>query len=142
MTTKKNTDELLKELKSTDSFQRYAEDNSDSFQTTSLAEELSRIMKERNLKKSRVFRAAEISEIYGYQILSGTKRPDRGKVLQLSLSIGLSVDETQKLLKLGGYAPLYVRNEQDAAVIYGLTNGLSVLDVNGLLYEKGLSLLT
>ena len=43
---------------------------------------------------------------YAYQLFNGTRKPSRDKVIQLAFGFGLSVDDTQELLKVARQAPL------------------------------------
>lgn len=137
----KTSADLLKELTSAVSFSRFLKENKDLLLQTSLAQQLQKIISAKKIKKSIIFRAAEISEVYGYQILAGTKQPNRSKVLALALALKLTLDETQLLLQQSGYAALYPRNPQDCAVIYGLSHGMPVMEINELLFSNRLETL-
>ena len=106
-----------------------------------LTDLLAQLLKSKNLQKSQVIKNAEISEVYGYQIFSGIRVPERKKLLCLAVGMGLNIEETQQLLKCAGYAQLYVKLPFDSIVLYGLCKGLSVVQINGLLYEYGLETL-
>ena len=58
---------------------------------------------------AQVIERSQIERTYGHQLFNGTRRPSRDKVLQLALGLGLSVDETQRLLRAAGKSPLYPR---------------------------------
>jgi hypothetical protein len=77
--------------------------------------------------------AADISRSYGYQILRGERIPGRDILLRTALAVRLSVEETQRLLTLGGCAVLYPRIRRDAAVIFALNQSLSLLETESLL---------
>ena len=96
----------------------------------------------KGLKRSQIFKQAELSENYGYQIFSGIRVPERNKVIMLAFGMGLNLDETQKLLKCADYQTLYVKLPFDSIIVYGLCKGLSVIEVNELLFEYGLSTLS
>lgn len=74
---------------------------------------------------------------YGYQLFNGTRRPTRNFLLLLAMVLGLEEAEVQRLLKIAGRAPLYARNRRDAAVLYGMSHGLSAEETDGLLRELG-----
>ena len=137
----KSTDELLNELENAGSFDRYAKNNSNSFLKRSLADELDRILREKQIKRAKLFADAELSEVYGYQIISGVRHPDRDKILQLLIAMELPLNEVQRLLKVGGYATLYAKNLRDSALIYAVEHRYTVLKTNEFLHEKGLSIL-
>lgn len=131
----KNTQDMLKELMECESFQEFHIENSEQMRDITLSEYLSALLEKKNLKKSEVIKNAQISEVYGYQIFSGIRKPERNKLLCLAFGMGLSFNETQELLKLSGYPLLYVKKEFDSIVAYGICKGLSIIEVNNLLFE-------
>ena len=131
-----STAALLEELKDSGTFQKYRESNENCFIETPLHVLLNKLIQEKHIKKIRVIREAEISEVYGYQIFSGKKRPERNKLLSITIPMKLTLDETQNLLKASGYPMLYPKKEADAAVMYGILHGMTLLEVNELLYSE------
>lgn len=140
-TPKKTTGELLAELQNTKEFTRYREENLKVFEKRSLSEDLSALLKEKNLKKADVIREAEMSDVFAYQIFSGLRKPSREKLLLLLIAMHLSFEETQAVLKRQGYGLLYAKNESDCVVIYGICHGYNVMKINELLYDLGLPIL-
>jgi hypothetical protein len=55
--------------------------------------------------------------------------------------MGLNIDEVQQLLKSAGYSQLYVKRPFDSIVLYGFCKGMSVIEINELLYKYGLETL-
>ena len=137
----KSTELLLNELKKSAEFDRFMEENEASIATVPIHVVLEKALAEKGLKKAEVIRSAEMQEATGYAIFSGFRHPERKRALALLIALGLSFDEIQKALKQAGYAPLYVKNPFDCVVIYGIVNGYSVADINGLLFEYGEPLL-
>ena len=134
---KKPTDELMEQLTDSDSLERYLKENKPYFVDLSLAELLNKKLKEHEKEKSAVIKAAEINEIYAYQIFSGKRIPSRDKLLCLLFGLELSVSEVQEFLKMTGHAPLYPKNVRDTIILSGLQNSLTVVQVNELLYDHG-----
>ncbi len=135
----KDTTKLLEELKQCSDFKKFYNENSQYVQNTSLADYLNNIIEKKKLKKAEIIKKAEISEVYAYQIFSGTrKRPERNKLLCLAFGMELNLDETQELLKISGYSQLYVKKPFDCIVIYAICNQLTVVDTNNLLYDYDL----
>ena len=95
---KKNTSDLLSELKECDSFGSFYNNNQLQFTETNVGQYLNSLVERKNLKKSAVIKSSELSEIYGYQIFSGIRRPDRSKLLPIVLAMHLTVEETQELV--------------------------------------------
>ena len=137
----KDTSEIVKELGLFPDFQTFYNENQEYMITSDLAQLLEELLHRKGLKKSHVIKNAELSEIYGYQIFSGVRVPERKKLLCLAISMGLNIDEVQKLLKCAGYSPLYVKIPFDSAVLYGFCKKLSVVEINELLYEYDLETL-
>ena len=131
----KPTDDLMKELTRSEDLDQYIKENEAYFIDTSLAEALNQKLKEKELAKSTVIKAAEINEIYGYQIFSGKRIPSREKLLCILIGMKLSLPEAQQLLKLAGYAPLYPKNIRDSIIISGLQHSKTVIEINELLYD-------
>ena len=133
---KKDTGELLKALEGFADFGDFYAENAGALKSVSLSRALSALIEEKGLEKAAVVVDSQLSEVYAYQILSGVRaNPARNKVLCLTLAMGLTLDETQKLLKTTGYAPLYAKNPFDCVVIYGILNNMRVMDVNALLFD-------
>lgn len=133
----KNTDELLKELSETNNITDYISNNEINFADFSLAEYLKKLLDEKQLTKAEVIRKSELSEIYAYQIFSGLKSPTHNKVLCLAFGMGLTVPETQQLLKSCNIPFLYAKHKRDSIIIFALNKGLSVVEANELLYDIG-----
>ncbi len=87
----------------------------------------------RGLAASQVMKRADVSKTYFYQLLRGERRPGRDVVLRLALALELGVEETQRLLALSGNGALYPRLRRDAAVIFALSRGMSLLETEELL---------
>ena len=137
----KDTSEIVKELGLFPDFQTFYNENKEYMVSGDLAKLLAELLESKNLRKSRVIKNAELSEIYGYQIFSGVRVPERKKLLCLAIGMELNIEQTQNLLKCAGYAPLYVKLPADSVVLYGLCKGMSVSQINELLYTYDLETL-
>ena len=74
---------------------------------------------------------------YIYQVFRGIKNPGRNVVLCIALAMKLNLEETQYLLRIGRMVCLDARNRRDSIVIFGIVRGISVAEVNDILYEFG-----
>ena len=137
----KDTETLEKELREASSFETFAEEMGEKFLAEEVGRDLANLIKTRRIKKTKLFLDANIHENYGYQLLSGKRYPSRDVLLSIFLSLGLSYEEVNEFLKNHGYPPLYIRRKFDAAVIFSLMHGWSVMQCNELLQENGLPLL-
>lgn len=132
----KSTDELLKQLNNCNNIDEYLKSNEEFILNTTIAEYLYNTFDEKCLKKSQVFRRAEIDEIYGYQIFGGRKNPSRDTLLAICIGGRFSLNEIQTALKIAGYAPLYAKSARDAIIIFGINKQLAVCEINEKLYNN------
>lgn len=102
----------------------------------SFAAHFENLLLKHHLKKSDVIRAAQLDRTYGYQILSGAKKPGRDKILALCIAAGLSLRETQTCLETAGEGILYSKSSRDAVIIYGIEHRMDVMRINELLIDK------
>ena len=137
----KDTSEIVKELGLFPDFQTFYNENKEYMISADLAELLKELLERKGLSKAQVIKNAEMSEVYGYQIFSGVRVPERKKLICLALSMGLNIDEIQQLLKSAGYSQLYVKKPFDSIVLYGFCKKLSVVEINELLYKYDLETL-
>jgi len=137
----KDTSEIVKELGLCPDFQTFYQENKDYMLSGDLSALLAQLLESKGLKKAQVIKNAELSEVYGYQIFSGIRVPERKKLLCLAVGMKLNIEETQQLLKCAGYSQLYVKLPFDSIVLYGLCKELSVVQINELLYEYELETL-
>ena len=133
----KDTTKILEELQLCPDFRSFYDENRNYMVCQTLSQLLEQLLAEKGLKKSQVIKKAEISEVYGYQIFSGIRIPDRKKLLALAIGMTLNIEQTQKLLKCAGYPPLYAKIPMDSIVLFGLCKGMGVVQINEMLYDYG-----
>lgn len=139
--TKKKTSELLELMKSSHHYADYASEIKEHYVHMSADRAISSLIGEKGLKRSDVIARSGIETHYGYQILSGAKKPSRDKIVMFCRGAEATFEEVQQLLKIVGEAPLYLKNERDNVIAFGFIKGLSVIELNSLLYEADLELL-
>ena len=137
----KDTSKIVEELSLCDDFKTFYDENREYMVNSSLSELLKELAEKKGKRKSDIIRDSEISEVYAYQIFSGLRVPERKKLLCLAVGMELELDEVQTLLKCAGYPPLYVKISFDSIILYGICKRMSVVEINGLLYEYGLDTL-
>jgi transcriptional regulator with XRE-family HTH domain len=99
---------------------------------------LDALRKERGLKKEDFFALGGVSAVYGYEILRGVKSPSRDTLIQFAFAFGMDVDAANYLLKIGEKAQLYPLVDRDALIIYALSHGLSIIELNISADENGI----
>lgn len=134
---KKPTDDLMNELLKANNIKEYLKENSKYMVSDEIATYLNNIIAKKGLVKSEVIKKTEFSEVMGYQILSGTRRPSRDSLICICNAMELSLDETQSLLKIAGFSALYPKIKRDSIIILGLNEGKPVNKINEALYESG-----
>ena len=137
----KNTDMLQQELMSTNNLDRFLSENDANFRDIPLQEALQRIFDEKGMSKAMLANRSGISEVYLHQLFSGRRFPSRSRLLCVCFGLGASVEETQALLQQARYAPLYSRDRRDAIIIFGLSHGMDLFQVNDKLFAENLDTL-
>ncbi len=134
----KHTSTLFLELEKNGSFAKFAETNEESFVHSDFSEYISLLSREKEMAPIQVIKNAQIDRVYGHQLFNGTRKPSRDKVLQLAFGFGLSLEETQKLLRMADKSRLYPKIKRDAAIIYGLNNRMQISDMQEFLFSLDL----
>ncbi len=137
----KTTEQLNHEIKEAGNIQDFFASNQNNILTIGLSEYLHALLLEKDLQKKDVVRNSLLDRVYVYQIFAGRKFPSRNKLIALAFGMELSVEETQKLLKISGNRELYARDERDAIILFALHHNMTIFDTNELLYERGLKFL-
>lgn len=137
-----STEELLRLLKDTRSIEGFYKQTEESLSNISTSEYLAQLMEQRKLLKQEVIEMANLERSSGYQVFSGRRNPKRDTLLRIALIMKLSLIETQRLLKIAQRGELYPKNRRDAAMVYCIHHGLSLLDTEMLLEGIGEPLLS
>lgn len=135
---KKDTNELMNELIKSDNTDEYCSKNAQFMVNDKISIYLNNILENKRLVKSKIIKKTELSEVQCYQIFDGRRKPSRDSLLSICIAMELSLDETQQMLKTGGFAPLYPKNQRDVIIIKGIQNNLSVAQINEHLYDLDL----
>jgi hypothetical protein len=94
---------------------------------------------EKKLLQREVFLWADIPERYGYKLLSGEKKTQqRDVILRLCYAAQLTLQQTQRALKLYEMPALYAKIPRDALLMTCFSNRPgNIFDVDELLAEQG-----
>ena len=94
---------------------------------------------EKNISQQQIFRAIDISDKYGYKLISGEKHTrQRDVILKLCIAGRFSIEETDEALILYGMAPLYMGNSRDTAIMTAINGGIrEISDMNKRLTDSG-----
>lgn len=129
------TDELNHELKDATDIEDYLEKNKKNMLTHSLSEHLNLLLTQKGITRADVVRGSQLDRAYVYQIFSGEKTPARDKLIAIAFGMGLSDEETQKMLKLSGNRELYARDERDALILFSIQRKKTIYETDDLLFS-------
>lgn len=96
---------------------------------------LSDMMDKYEKKPIVLIQKGNLSKSHVYQILNGTRIPNRNLLIRICFTIGLSLEETQRLLTISQRGALYPRVRRDAAIIFCMNNHYTLEQTNDLLEE-------
>lgn len=140
---KSTTENLSNVLKTTgpDDFSAFREENEEKLLASDrpFRDYMAREIDKNGLRRQTVFLNADISEGYGYKLLSEEKHTVRRDViLRLCLGAKFSPEQTNRALALYGMAPLYPRLPRDALLISAIAAGVyDVHEIDALLTKNG-----
>ncbi len=129
----KTTDELNHEIKAATDIEDFLSNNKEQMLSHTLPEHLNTLLIHKGISRADVVRGSLLDRAYVYQIFSGEKVPSRDKLIAIAFGLCLSLDETQKMLKLSGNRELYSRDERDALILFALQQKKDIFEANALL---------
>ena len=138
----KTTDELYSELTQAQSLREFQQRNKNEARPPQAMEYLQALLKGRGMKPSQATSKAQIDDSYGRRLFNGQLHPGRKHLLLYAFAAGLTLDETQNLLKYAGFAQLYARDPREQLIIYALNNQLSIMETDAMLDDMHFKLLT
>lgn len=133
----KSTDELFDTLLKADHIDTYLKADSGNLIDRSISSLLTTILEKKGLVKSDVIHKTEMSEVMGYQIFSGVRKPSRDSLISICIAMQLTLDEAQEVLKHAGFGQLYPRNVRDSILIHGIHKKQTVPQINEVLFDHG-----
>ena len=136
-----STDVANDNIKKAATFKDFLINNQKNMISMTLSEYLMQLLKKKKLKRARVIQDSGLEKAYVYQIFKGEKRPSRDKLIALAFGLHLNIEETQRMLKLGGCSELYARTKRDALILFCIFRKKSIYDTDAALYKWGLTTL-
>ena len=83
-----------------------------------------KILSEKGISRSTAISNSGIEVHYGYQILNGSKKPGRDKIICLGIGAGFNLKEIQRALNFAELGQLYPKRIRDAVIILVINNDL------------------
>lgn len=105
--------------------------------TRSVSEMILEHIKQSGLTATTIFKNAGIERFHGYDIINGSKKPERNEMIRLAIVLGMSPDTTQEILNLSGYPGLDPEDGRDSAILFALRQGGDVDGLNETLSDLG-----
>ena len=129
-----DTSELLDRLSLATSIQEFITENQNEFMPISCFEYLNELLGKKDVCVADVARKSGQGE-YVYKVFQGKRKPSRDILICIAIGMGLSIDETQLLLRISQQARLDPRNRRDSIFLYSIKEKYSFEKLNELLYE-------
>ena len=122
-----------------DQIDDYFLDESKEFLNTSFGDYFRDVLLTKKITQQSLFTNADISDKYGYKLISGEKHTNqRDVIIRLCYAGDFTLVETQRALKLYGMAPLYARIKRDALLITAFNEKKkNIIDLNHYLKKNG-----
>lgn len=109
----------------------------DEMDAPTLGEFLQEELDQKGWKVSQLAEKIMLDRTFVYQMLSGKRQPNRVHLIRIALALQLSLEETQRMLRIAQKGELYPRVRYDAAIIFAVQKKLSVAEANEMLEELG-----
>lgn len=135
------TTKFLNNLFNAPDLASFIKKNSESMEIPEFHIYISGLCKSQGLIVEQVIRQSNIERTYGHQLFNGTRKPSREKAIQLAFGLGLTVEETQKLLIIAQKNGFYPKVKRDAAILHCIKNKKNIFETQSILQELGLTLL-
>ncbi len=140
---KKNlqTRELINALKETKHIDEFLQDHESELSQVELHTYLYELTDRAGLTIPQLMDKASIAKSLAYQIFNGQRMPNRNLIIRIALTLKLDLEVTQRLLRIAKKGELYPRVQRDAAIIFCIQHGYSMIDTNELLENLGEAIL-
>ncbi len=125
---------LIKQSRNMNDMQKNIEDG---LMNPDASSYLKRLLDKSGLTPPEVAKEVFLDRSYTYQLFNGIRHPNRNILLRFSFAFHLSLDETQRLLKLHQKGELYPRILRDAVIIYSIEKKHELIDANELIVSIG-----
>ena len=131
-----DTNNLWQELMESPNLDQFLSEHEGNFQTGSVCDLLNQLFQKRRISKAALAKQSGMSEVYLHQVFAGRRNPSRDRLLCICVGLGITLDETQRMLTQGGYAQLYPRTRRDAIISYGVVHQLPLGEINDKLFAE------
>ena len=127
------TEELLHALSESKHIDEFLQNHESEINTIDLQTYLYELIEKAGYTIPQIIEKASIGRSLAYQIFNWQRTPNRNLIIRLALIMKLTLEETQRLLKIAKRGELYPRIQRDAAIIFCIQHKYSLIDTNELL---------
>ena len=99
------------------------------------------ILAEKGMSIADMQKKSGIDRTYVYQIMDGSKRPGRDKIIAIAIACEMSLVECQRALEIAQEGILYAKSRRDSLIIYAINKKMNIMELNGLLEQYKLPVL-
>jgi hypothetical protein len=132
------TAELTNKLKEYTDIDDFMQENGDAFDENALQDFLEEMLTRKGFNATKLAVDSGISIPYTFDLYKGRKRhPRKDTLIKLAFGLNLSLDETNRLLTLGGVAELRSKNRRESILIFCFVNGYNAETADELLSKHG-----
>jgi len=136
------TEELTNKLKESKNIDSFIQENKNEFDEEAFKNFLDETLRRKGINVTTLAIESGISVPYAYNLFNGRKNsPRKDILLRLAFGLELSLEETNRLLILGGVAELRAKLRRDSIIIFGIENSYSIEITDELLSQYGLQTL-
>lgn len=132
-----NTADLMRLLRENGDFTQALEHGNHAINNPSLIMQLMLHQTESGMSIPQIADSAMLSQSFAYQIFSGIRNPGRNTLICIACAMRLPLNSVQRLLTLSQKGELYPRVRRDAAIIFALEHGYSLIQMEDLLQKAG-----
>jgi hypothetical protein len=137
----KNTEILFQEIKEATNIYSYLKKNTDLHIKPSLASYIQQLLKDKEIKKTKLLYDTGLSKSFLYAVLKNEKMPSRNSLIKLIFGMHATLPESYNLLNYAGYQPLYAKDLRDTILIFGLKQKMSLPKVNDILFDLNIDII-
>jgi hypothetical protein len=131
-----STTAMLSRLKEAQEIDAFIEGNKGAFYNGTVRDHFDMLLEKYNVGKKEAIERSNIERGYAYQILRGEKSAGRDKYIRLAVGIGLTLEDTQRLLTITHNGILYSKILRDAIIIFSINNHFDIIKLCWLLEEQ------
>ena len=131
------TVDLMSKLTSTDtpeSLDKYLNEIRDKY-PSEFCSYIKAILIQKGMSIADMQKKSGIDRTYIYQIMDGSKRPGRDKIIAIAFASGMSLPECQRALEIAQEGILYAKSRRDSVIIYAINKKMSLMELNSILDE-------